>query len=589
MKLDKIYCINLEICNERRKLMMDQFLKMKISNIADMISAKDVEDAKDAIRLNLLSPEKKLIKNLPQIAISLSHYECFRKILISDNDIACIMEDDIIMDKNMMAKLKHLLNENIENMVKTEPVVIWLTGLKSIRNCDKNILNNPPSIINIGPQYGNCMYIINKKFIRILISSYFPLSYPCDDYMKLIIRKNKIESRAAEKNNKSSFAKIQCLSILPVLGYDLSSEYYKEYWTEKDKTTRNRFNRLSTTGMSLNKYIGSNEYSERKINLSIDPLIDVPESMINKINLNFDKNRLHFRVGNFSKISESSIVNFGYFDGKTAVSKFPFIVNSVRGPITRSILLKKGVMCSEIYCDFYLLTSLLYPIKNSNENLKEDTKEENMEDKIKEKYETENENKSKIVEKEEKSTINEVKIEIEKKVKKEAEKEIEREVEKEIENEIENEIEKKVEMKRKICVTNKKYFDKIKKHKNFKGSVCHFEIETFYNTNHLSKALEKVEWMITDNINLAIICHSYFINVAIIETDKTSHFEVNDYYMSLDIPSVKKDGKINILKHENFEEKCFDFPQPSKEKIINLQKVGAEFVKIIDSFYFEKE
>lgn len=229
--LDNIYCINLKEDVTRRELMNTQFKKHNLLDKITYIEARTpeskevLEDFKNNQKVNITKSETR-IKYMSQIAISHSHKECWAQIYKYKLTYGCIIEDDIILQNNFMIKYTNSLTPTIKNIMNTEPCILWLTGLSSL----KYVGNNSYTFQILGPQYGNCMYIINWRFARVLLNNFYPIKMPCDDYIKHMVKENNLRN----------------YSMTPPLAYDLSSEYYKKMWTEEDKKTQEKIKRTST-------------------------------------------------------------------------------------------------------------------------------------------------------------------------------------------------------------------------------------------------------------------------------------------------------------------------------------------------------
>ena len=181
----------------------------------------------------------------------MSHYKCVNEALKSKYNICGIIEDDIKLVDDFEIKIKNYFKNSVELMSKinNEPVIIFMTGLTTINPRKQYKFKNKENMfVNIGPQYGNCFYIINKKMAELIIKNFVPINLPFDDFIMSL----------KKRINFNNY-----YSAVPILCYDLSSDYYKKYWTKEDLFIKRKvFYRLSLIG-------DKNNNIEKKINLNI--------------------------------------------------------------------------------------------------------------------------------------------------------------------------------------------------------------------------------------------------------------------------------------------------------------------------------
>lgn len=122
-----------------------------------------------------------------EIGCTLSHRECYRRLLESEENIALILEDDVcFIDPDMV---EPLLNGISEKMSRNIPCVISLTRHLLYYKNRKERLGNY-SLFGMREGWGTCAYLINKEAARKLLSISKPY-YVADDF--LLMNKMKID------------------------------------------------------------------------------------------------------------------------------------------------------------------------------------------------------------------------------------------------------------------------------------------------------------------------------------------------------------------------------------------------------------
>jgi len=357
--LDKLYCINLEQETVRYNFMTQQFNKLGMTNF-EMIKAcgPDHPDVTNCLNGRLYILDR--IKTISQIAIAYSHYACWNKILSAKQSFGCIIEDDIRLNTNFIELYKKcLLDKKINEIFVTKPCILWLTGLKSIglMKDPKYVNKKDFEIMNIGTQYGNCMYVINHQMAKLLIDNFYPLRMASDDYIIHICHKFRVNT----------------YSILPILCYDLSSNYYSSFWSLEDKALKENFKRLSGIG-NIKKYQSENKhiFNKRLKIIETGFLSQFYSMLMNKreILVNSDyASDIHFLVsgtairGNI--INNKTVICGAGVERSTSRINKPLYVSLVRGPITKNVLERNGISCPDNFGDPLLLISSIYKIKRN--------------------------------------------------------------------------------------------------------------------------------------------------------------------------------------------------------------------------------
>lgn len=103
-----------------------------------------------------------------EIGCTLSHYECYKRLLASDQEIALIVEDDIGFDDD--TPLEDLLKEAVLCMKREEPLVFLL--LSFFDYTGKGIpIKEGYFVYNVYKAASTTIYLINKQAARIIVSA----------------------------------------------------------------------------------------------------------------------------------------------------------------------------------------------------------------------------------------------------------------------------------------------------------------------------------------------------------------------------------------------------------------------------------
>ena len=199
--IDKIYCINLESSVDRKKHMKAEFKKHCLPAI--FISAihpktKEFRKVQNKVDLgfdrrcfciNSCSHKKRKLRPT-EIAISLSHYHIYRKIVRNHDNWALVCEDDItFIDNFSQIVSRHIPLDIWED---NQPHIIMCGGSNDNWGLKKNDLEIFQLRHLHNGCYSNYCYIINFYAAQMLLKYFFPIKRPEDSFKRHIIHKNKI-------------------------------------------------------------------------------------------------------------------------------------------------------------------------------------------------------------------------------------------------------------------------------------------------------------------------------------------------------------------------------------------------------------
>ena len=364
--MNKIYCINMASQTFRKTFMAKQFEEYQLNNLVEFIEGVDINNqlVKDCVINRLCMP---YVAALSQIAISYSHLKCWELIYSQKMSYGCIIEDDIRLYKDFLNIYQNAITYDIKQKMMTEPCILWLTGLSSIKKMNNSkeyeIKNNSTyQFVNIGAQYGNCMYVINYQLAKLLIDNFYPISMPSDDYVMKICNLYHVEK----------------LSLLPIVAYDLSSHYYSSLWTEEDTKIKNNFARLSNSYATKHFITENNHLLNRRFKMHNSNLIikSFCKKLLNNndeiVPINYDLMPHFIITGNITSnmINTNSIICGAGIDHMDSIMIKPLCISLVRGPLTRKAFMEQNINCPKNYGDPFLITSLMYDKKYKIQNNK---------------------------------------------------------------------------------------------------------------------------------------------------------------------------------------------------------------------------
>ncbi len=228
IKIDHIYCINLEKDTIRKEYMEKQ-LNREFPNRYSFFKAKTISDIKE---LNQDIPEKYNFKNDYQNienevhkAINLSHYYAVKEFYESEYELSAICEDDVHLYPNIEEQLNTYIknsseiNPTILDDIKNKPTIIRLgSGLSKDNQTKKPKLyvkNKIKGKTNIMVWF----YIINKEYAKKFMEYFFPMKNQIDTYTHIL----------------SYYTDIKDYTTYPILCYDISSTFYKHLYDDEDK------------------------------------------------------------------------------------------------------------------------------------------------------------------------------------------------------------------------------------------------------------------------------------------------------------------------------------------------------------------
>ena len=353
-----IYCLT---CDPfRRNFMEQQFIKHNTEyNFFEAIKFQSLVNYRHIVAPIQNEDDKKFLtqfKNVEtpkrlsasEISISMGHYFITKKFIESDNDVLIFCEDDVVF---MDSDIKKTVSEYVEREnILNKPFIIYGCIIRDSK--EKGKVPDLHRLIKTGPGYGNPCYIINKKYARLILDNFSPITTAYDDYLRKLARNNGV----------------LCYYTAPFLCYELSSHYYGMYHTPEDIITKKKITRQSGNNIDEKRYQDVKYFSLSDNTEDASQWKSLCEYILkNKKRGNYtqtiDTNTEHLLFGGSLKnCTSKSIICGSGIDSQTDKIVEPFLIISCRGPLTRQKIRSSGYYCPQNYGDPALLISHYYPM-----------------------------------------------------------------------------------------------------------------------------------------------------------------------------------------------------------------------------------
>lgn len=113
--------------------------------------------------------------NRGEIGCTLSHYKCYRRLLMSSSDYALILEDDITILNNI-----DIIKDVVSIFNSNEPLVLFLSGDYWYKKCTEVISDK--KILSVYDAVGTYAYFINKAGARLILEKNIKAACAADDW-----------------------------------------------------------------------------------------------------------------------------------------------------------------------------------------------------------------------------------------------------------------------------------------------------------------------------------------------------------------------------------------------------------------------
>lgn len=216
-----MYCVSLQRSVDRRRLMEKQVQQMRLQ-------AFEFVDAVDARALTLQALAENGLYNateslrwhqngltLNEVACSLSHAECYRKIVNAGHERAIILEDDVLFRTR---RLRRLAADDIPEWAD----IVFLNSFMS---------ESPPLGNLSGPYYGDASYhgssaayLLTKNSARLLLEASVPVVHAADGLLGRALALQTGQVHAFR--NKGSALSLRSVLVFPEAVTNGSTEHY---------------------------------------------------------------------------------------------------------------------------------------------------------------------------------------------------------------------------------------------------------------------------------------------------------------------------------------------------------------------------
>ncbi len=302
-------------------------------NIIDAIYSVSFDRYTDQMG-NFLRYEKRRKLNPSEIAISLSFYKMTHIFYESNENVCIFCEDDIIFLTSDIVKdfNEYLANSVLYGLIQaktifTEPCIFYGCYIERLHLQAKTKLSTQRIFRLSQPSYGNPLYIINRKFAELILKDFFPIKYAFDDYLRNLV----------------VLYGIKCFKASPMLAYELSSDYYKAFYKPDDIIHKKNLVRQSQILKEMPSTIAVSSSFCSTLTRCL-----LRGTGLRIVTANQGERYLVMMEDLEKVISENAIIcgsginDPSLFRGK----RNPFLILSVRGPLTHNFLTEKGILYS---------------------------------------------------------------------------------------------------------------------------------------------------------------------------------------------------------------------------------------------------
>ncbi|WP_304246924.1 glycosyltransferase family 25 protein [Parabacteroides gordonii] len=182
----KTYVINLKNAVDRRQNVLGELSKHPFMNYELVeavdgreMSQEDVDHLFDCKRFSLRFGREVFPG---EIGCTLSHRECYRKLLSSEEEVALILEDDVrfLAEENRVEELIRTISAQMTGI----PRVITLTRHHLYYSWGERPVVGEYSLCRVREAWGTCAYLVNRKAAAVLLKIGKPY-FVADDFLMM--------------------------------------------------------------------------------------------------------------------------------------------------------------------------------------------------------------------------------------------------------------------------------------------------------------------------------------------------------------------------------------------------------------------
>jgi GR25 family glycosyltransferase involved in LPS biosynthesis len=226
LEVDKIYCINLQSCKERKDHMKKEFLKNNFNaTFVNAIHPRHTEHKRKYtnpkfVDQGWLQPRCYCVQQgcghrprklrSTEVAISLSHNNIYLNIVNNNIKWSLVCEDDLIFANNFCDIVNSLvpseiwnhqsykLSDDPDNIIEQEspserPIIIFLGGARDNMGLEKTNVSQFKLKRMPNGVYSNYCYLINLEAAKFFSRKFYPITRPEDSFKRYWISKGRID------------------------------------------------------------------------------------------------------------------------------------------------------------------------------------------------------------------------------------------------------------------------------------------------------------------------------------------------------------------------------------------------------------
>lgn len=180
----KTYVINLIDSVDRRKNVLAELSKYPFMNY-ELVEAVDGREMSQEDVDHLFDCKRFFWRmgyevKPGEIGCTLSHRECFRKLLSSEDEVALILEDDVrfLAEENRVEELIRTISAQMTG----KPYVVTLTRHRLYYSWGERPVVGEYSLCRVREAWGTCAYLVNRKAAAVLLKIGKPY-FVADDFL----------------------------------------------------------------------------------------------------------------------------------------------------------------------------------------------------------------------------------------------------------------------------------------------------------------------------------------------------------------------------------------------------------------------
>ena len=188
----RTFVINLEKNHDRMLIMHAQLKRLGIKyERVDAFYGKDMDSESKRRAVSAFRWHCAIGRNArdAEIGCALSHYKIYQKMVDEDIDIACVMEDDVVLGEDanrVMGELQELIDVKQSNVyLLSDHSRDGQLGIMKLADLNANC-GSPVNLIETGHDWGTECYCITLKAAANILRWNFPLKVPCDHWAKFV-------------------------------------------------------------------------------------------------------------------------------------------------------------------------------------------------------------------------------------------------------------------------------------------------------------------------------------------------------------------------------------------------------------------